>query len=265
MRRGFAIAAALACATCNAAAGSQPYRVERDLAYAEHERNRGDLYLPEDRGPRAGVLVIHGGSWARGNRGRMKRWSERLAAEGYAAFNIDYRLAPEHAHPAQIEDVRAAFAWLQERGQTLGLDPERLAATGYSAGGHLALLLALEESAATRPAAVAAGAAPTDLLAYPDNPVLRAFLGAGQQQRALYRSASPLHHVSPDDPPVLLFHGVIDSVVSVEHSRRLHASLVESGVASELFEQPLTGHMTTYVFDREAFEKSLAFFEAQLN
>ena len=248
------------------AAASEPssFSVEKGLAYGSATRQRGDLYRPDAGGLRPAVLVIHGGSWTRGSRTRMKNWAERFAGAGYVVFNIDYRLAPESTHPAQRDDARAAFEWLRNRAGRLSVDPDRIGAMGYSSGGHLALLLALEDDAGPRPAAVASGAAPTDLLAYPDNPVLRGFLGTGPERREVWVSASPLEHAGAGDPPVLLFHGALDSVVGIDHSRRLHARLEKHGVTTELVEQPFTGHMTAYVFDRSAFESALAFFEAHL-
>lgn len=258
---------ALTLALGSPAAGSEPrpFSVEKGVAYGSAARQRGDLYRPRAEGLRPAVLVIHGGSWTRGSRARMERWAERFAEAGYVVFNIDYRLAPESTFPAQRDDAHAAFEWLRSRAGRLGVDPDRIGAMGYSSGGHLALLLALEDGAGPRPAAVASGAAPTDLLAFPDNPILRGFLGAGPERRELWQRASPLAHAGPGDPPVLLFHGALDTVVGIDHSRRLQARLEESGVPAELVEQAFTGHMTAYVFDRSAFESALAFFETHLH
>ena len=78
------------------------------------------------------------------------------------------------------------------------------------------------------------------------------------------RSASPLEHVSAGDPPVLLYHGKADSVVDIEHSRRLHSRLDASGVTVRLIERRFLGHMTGYVFDGAAMSAVLDFFAEQM-
>lgn len=254
---------ALACAS---SAETVAFTVERDVAYAAgaDARQRGDLFRPAGEGPHPALLVIHGGSWTRGSRARMEPVAERFAAAGYVVFNVDYRLAPEHTHPAQIDDVRAAFAWLRDHAGAYGVDPARIAALGYSSGGHLALLLGLEDAAA-RPAAVIGGAAPSDLRVWPRSPLIRNLLGGSPDERPeAWQGASPITHVSADDPPVLLYHGTLDNVVDVEHSRRLHERLQAEGVSSRLVEQKWAGHATAFVFDEGSLEAALVFLDESL-
>src|SRR5206468_4942909 len=129
--------------------------------------------------------------------------------------NVDYRLAPQFHYPTQLDDVRAAFGWLHAHASSLGVDPQRIAVMGYSAGAHLALLLGLvDPSDGVRPRAVVAGAAPSDLTAYPNSPVIAALIGgSGVDLPDAYADASPISHVSPGDPPVLLYHGRLDAMV----------------------------------------------------
>src|SRR5687767_13735283 len=83
----------------------------------------GDLYRPRRAGPSPAVLIVHGGSWQRGSRSEMTRFAHRFAEAGYVVFNVDYRLAPQHHHPAQRDDVRAAFGWLHAHAGPLRVDP----------------------------------------------------------------------------------------------------------------------------------------------
>jgi len=181
-------------------------------------------------------------------------------------FNVDYRLAPEHRYPAQLDDVRAAYGYLHAHARSLGVDPERIAVMGYSAGAHLALMLGLADARdGLRPAAVIAGAAPSDFTAYPDSPVLAALIGgSGRQLPDAYAKASPISHVSRDDPPVMLYHGAVDWIVDVAQSRRLLAKLHEEGVHAELFEVPWSGHGTAYLFDGEPFRAALEFLAEEM-
>jgi acetyl esterase/lipase len=250
---------------CVSSPGAHDYSVERDLAYGDAPLQVGDLYRPAGAGPHPAVLLIHGGAWVRGDRANMRKFAERFAAAGFVAWNLEYRLAPDATWPAQLDDVRAALAWLRARAREIDVDPERIAAMGYSAGGHLALLLALAEGDGPRLAVVASGAGPTDLLAYPHSPLIAKLMGGDADALPdAWEDASPISHVSPGDPPVFLYHGALDRVVGIEQSRRLLARLREAGVPSELYEEPWSGHSTAYLLDRDAFARVLGFFEARL-
>jgi acetyl esterase/lipase len=261
---------ALALAACAGSREGPCYSVTEAVRYASapaaNDPRVGDFYRPDGAGPFPAVLVIHGGSWQRGSRSEMARFARRLVQAGYAVYNIDYRLAPEHRYPAQLEDVRAAFAWLHGRARSLSVDPDRIAVMGYSAGAHLALLLGLADSGgAPRPRAVVAGGAPSDLTAYPNSPTLAALIGdSGTALPDVYAEASPISHVSPGDPPVLLYHGALDLIVDVEQSRRLQAKLREAGVHAELLEEPWSGHGTAFLLDSDAFRAALAFLAEQM-
>lgn len=114
--------------------------------YAEVEGTtlRLDAYLPPRgiAGNGAGVIVVHGGSWNAGVRNDFPRWNRWLAEQGYAVFDIDYRLAPQPNLRTATGDVKCAVRWVKRRAADFGIDPERVALLGRSAGGHLALLAA---------------------------------------------------------------------------------------------------------------------------
>lgn len=255
------VAALSACAT----SGAHTYQITPGLSYADNPDSKqvGDLYVPEGTGPWPAVLVVHGGGWIRGERADMNKFARRLAESGYAAYNIGYRLAPDDRFPAQLDDLRAALRWLHTQADTHHLDPERIAVMGYSAGAHLALMLGLDPDGDTpRVRAVVAGAGPTDLRVYPDSPFIKALIGGTPDQFAAeYAAASPITYVTPDDPPVMLYHGKLDSLVEVEQSQRLHQALTEAGVRSELVTPPLSGHITTFLFDGDTFARALQFLD----
>ena len=68
-------------------------------------------------------------------------YAKRLARRGYSCFAIDYRLAPKHKSPAQIDDCRDAVRWIRQHASRYKTDPGRIGAIGYSAGGHLVAML----------------------------------------------------------------------------------------------------------------------------
>jgi acetyl esterase/lipase len=181
---------------------------------------------------------------------------ERVAQAGIAVASIDYRLSGEAVWPAQLHDAKAAVRWLRARADELGIDPDRIAAWGESAGGHLAELLGLTIDDAelegdvgiTGPSsavsAVVAWYAPsdvaavaTDLGADPADPSTRESQLLGAPPRTvpeLAAQASPVTHVSSDAPPFLLLHGLDDRFVPCVQSDRLYALLEAAGVDVEL-------------------------------
>src|ERR1035441_10372570 len=100
------------------------------------------------------VLFIHGGSWMMGDKREQGRpMLHEFVRRGWIAVSCNYRLAPRHPWPAQIEDVTRALGWVKKNIATHGGAPERVVVSGGSAGGHLAALMALSAKAATlRPA-----------------------------------------------------------------------------------------------------------------
>jgi acetyl esterase/lipase len=224
-----------------------------------------DLWLPpEDAGPSPVVLFLHGGGWRVGSRstvgpmyaGQDPTPFERMAQAGIAVASADYRFSGEAVWPAQLHDAKAAVRWLRARTDELGIDPERIAAWGESAGGHLASLLGLTggdpalegDVGVTGPSsevvAVAAWYAPSDLVGFVDDTggdpadatTREALLlgGTAVSRPEVAAQASPVCHVSPTAPPFLLAHGLADGVVPRAQSERLYDALVEAGVEAEL-------------------------------
>lgn len=103
-----------------------------------------DLYLPADKTNFPVLFFVHGGAWRSGDRSSYVALGNRFAKLGIGVVIPSYRLAPANLHPAQIEDVAAAFAWTVQHISAYGGDPARIYAAGHSAGGHLVSLLALD-------------------------------------------------------------------------------------------------------------------------
>lgn len=205
-----------------------------------------DVYVPEKPAP--GVLVVHGGSWARGSRKDFRALNAYLRQQGYFVASLDYRLAPAHPYPAACDDLDRAYDYVVAHAQELRVDHQRLAWLGRSAGAHLALLQAYNR----RPSrCVIAYYPPTDLLwsyEHPSNPrvldspaALRDFLGS-TPPAPVYQEASPLLTVGSGAPPTLLLHGERDDLVYVEQSRRLERRLSELGVPCYALYLPWANH-----------------------
>lgn len=144
---------------------SQPdmaFEVQEGIEFAVHDgvSLKGNLYRPRSAGPCPVVIGIHGGGWQTGEASRYRYWGEWLAARGYALFAVTYRLsAPgRKTFPECFHDARAAVQFVRSNAAALGVDGQRIALMGDSAGGHLASMVAL------------AGDRPEFAGAYPDDP-----------------------------------------------------------------------------------------------
>jgi acetyl esterase/lipase len=241
------------------AARARAVEVESDIEYA---RPGGvslklDAYLPAGEGPFPGVLVVHGGGWRSGSKRQLAVQAWAMARAGLACFAIDYRLAPEHKWPAQIEDVRAALAWLKAHAAERHVDPAALGAYGYSAGGHLVALLATDVGAVQ---AVVAGGAPCDFSDFPGLGGLPYLFGGSREDLPdVYRDASPALHVTGKEPPILFFHGGADLLVPNEQPRRMIEALRKAGRDAELYEISWAGHLAAAAHPG-ALQRATAFF-----
>jgi acetyl esterase/lipase len=245
-----------------------------DLTYATvgGEPLQLDLAAPKAGGPHPAVVCLHGGAWRVGSRKHLSQphpWADVgvpgkslldvLAAHGFVAVSVSYRLAPKDKFPAQLRDARTAVRYLRANAKSLDVDPDRIAALGVSAGGHLAALVGTvdEEPLAagdpypgrsSRVSCVVDFFGPADLTLYAATPgVERIFFrpllgGLSKDQPDLYRKASPIEHVTADDPPFLIVHGTADLLVPIIHSERLHKKLTEAGVKSEFLAVKGEGH-----------------------
>ena len=204
-----------------------------------------DLYLPASRGEtepfrlRPVLIAIHGGSWYGGSkvnyRSDPRNTVIRLAHQGIVVVAIDYRLARAGAPtwPAVLDDVREAVRWVRRQAAVLHVDPATIVVMGQSAGAHLAALAAMTpdqpgpDGVSARIQGVVSFYGPTDLnelvnFRHLNRDPVRTFLGDSAptfNRRA--SEASPLNHVSSDDPPMLLIHGTDDLWVPPEQSIRM--------------------------------------------
>lgn len=246
------------------------YTVQRDVVYTPQgwpEALKADVYLPSGAGAKPAVLLIHGGGWAAPDRReQMASIAERVAKRGYVVVNATYRFAPATIYPAPVADLREALKWMRANAVQYQIKPDQIAAMGYSAGGHLAAQLGvLDGPAEVRVQAVVDGAGPTDLRKYKGGKLVPQFLGGTQSQvPKQFAEASPVTHVSKDDPPVFLYHGTWDTLVPDDHSGDFKAALDAAGVHAEWFKIIGRGHITAFFMDGPAIEAALGFLDRTL-
>lgn len=233
---------------------------EEGIEFANPDNQHLQLNLARPKqaeGKLPAVLCIHGGGFRAGDRKGYDGLCKRLAERGYVAATVTYRLAPKYQFPAAVYDVKAAVRWLRANADKYQIDPERIAALGGSAGGHLAQFLGVTGDVKQFEGdSVAAGSGnpgpssrvvcvvnyygPSDFTkSYGKSvdaaEVLPLFLGGDlEHARHQHIVASPLNWVTPDAAPTILLHGTADQYVNYEQAVWMRDRLQAAGVEVQL-------------------------------
>lgn len=257
-----------------------------DITFAEPagETLRLNLARPAgtDRGPFPAVVCIHGGGFSGGTRADYDDLCRRFARRGYVAITIDYRLSPKHKWPAHIHDCKAAIRWLRAHAKEYAVDPERIAAMGSSAGGHLAQFLAVtndvrefdgDHTHLDQPSRVSCVAAWSQASDFTREygvwkgaaDAFRAFLGSEltAETRRTHVRASPLFWVTPNAAPSLIIHGTKDHEVLFLQSVWIYEKLRSAEVDVELLPIEGGGHGLAGPHQDQAEQGMFRFFDRQ--
>lgn len=258
-----------------------------DLTYARYgdRELQLDLFRPKYvTKPLPAIVCIHGGGWQSGNRLNHGHLAKALAARGFVAVSISYRLSGEATFPAQIHDAKAAVRWLRANAKQWGIDPDAIGATGLSAGGNLTALLATsggvdslegEGGNANFSSAIQAAApmgAQSDFTSERNREISKTadiwqkFLGGSQEDvPETYQLASPRSHLDAKDPPTIFITGEFDDAST--HADEFRRDCMALGISSELFVIPGAPHpfLTKQSFFDIAIDRLDAFFSLHLN
>ncbi len=248
--------AVLACAvSCQRVDGVEP---KTTVLIGQHKL-AVDIYEPQGgkRSARPAVLMVHGGGWAAGDRSELSTLAHMAAQQGVVALSMDYRLTSEGAYwPAQADDVATVLKWMRGHAGDIGIDGQRVALLGGSAGGHLAAWVARDPDPKKRPNRLIVLWGPWDIVQLPEGgpdwvrPTVAKLLD-GQPPHA----ASPLHHLVRGMPPTLIVHGTDDEIVPIDQSRRACALLRKIGNDCTLVELPGQAHAPE---DSKQIQRTLA-------
>ncbi len=209
----------------NATVASHGVSVTQDVAYAEGPRRRLDIYRPFGAGKAPMIVFLYGGSWRTGSKEMYRFVALPLAARGAVVVVPDYRLYPEVAFPAFLDDNARAVAWAAAHATELGGDPSRVFLVGHSAGAYNAAMLGLDPRLLAaagydrrRLAGVVGLAGPYDFLPITGDDIKPVFATVGDGPLS-----QPISYVDGRNPPMLLLAGDADTTVNPRNTFALAA------------------------------------------
>lgn len=235
-----------------------------------------DVFAPKKNANGRGLILMVSGGW-------VSTWMPPQQAmplfhpfleAGYTVITVRHGSSPKYLIPEITEDVRKGLEHITANSKDYGIDPFKLGVFGFSAGGHLSLMLGTttnqnpaekEGKPSPHVAAVAAIFPPTDLVPYvdPKNPLREQFpaLKFDVDKADLY---SPLKQVSTDDAPTLLVHGDKDELVPIWHSEKIHEAFEQSKVPSRLVVIEGAAHGFNQEGNQRMFQAMLEWFNEHL-
>lgn len=255
-----------------------------DITFAKvgDEELKLNLAMPTGKGPFPLVVCIHGGGWRAGNRKDLNMLTKKLAENGFVAATVSYRLSDKAQFPAQIHDCKAALRFLRAHAKKYKINPNKVGAIGFSAGGHLVSLMGTADKSnglegngghpdqSSRVQAVVSFFGPTDFITKSWNEQVEGYFfvpffgGKYEAKKDLYAKASPLKYVTKDDPPFLFFHGNKDQLVGLHHSEKMTKALNKLNVPAELVVMEGEAHGWGGQKLLQTIDQSIQFFQEKL-
>lgn len=252
-----------------------PYKAIEDVVYGQKE-GMGltlDVLKPEKNGNGRGIIAVSSGGWKSNKSNlpeevaefRRDHWAMGLLHGGFTVFVVRHGNGPRFYVPEMIEDIRRSVRFVRMKAKDYGIDPNWIGITSGSSGGHLALMVGVTgddgnpqskdpvERVSSRVQAIVAWFAPADMInwgATDGYKMIEAgrpgffgnIFGKVTNLPEQLKAISPIYHVTPEDPPLLLIHGDQDKTVPVQQSEIMKAKYEEVGLKVKLIVQPGGGH-----------------------
>jgi len=216
------------------------------------------IFEPADHSPddaRPSIVFFFGGGWNGGTPGQFRPQAEYLAERGMVAIAVDYRVKSRQGTPARVavSDAKAAIRWARTHADRLGIDPDRIAAGGGSAGGHLAAATATLPGHDDSKSTAAVSCVPNALVLFNPALITAPYSGQSEFEEQKYEklerrlgakpeSMSPYHHVRPGLPPTIIFHGENDKTVPFHQAELFCDAMTAAANRCELVGYPGEGH-----------------------
>ena len=193
---------------------------------------------------RPAIVFFYGGGWSRGTPAQFLNQAKYLASRGMVAMAADYRVLSRHQTKPNIavQDAKAAIRWVRTNADRLGVDPDRIAASGSSTGGHLAAATAMLPAHDDPTGDQSISALPNALVLFNPAVILAPIPGrfetrewpSAESRGAPLESMSPYHHVKAGQPPTIIFHGKADATVPYEYVELFTEAMTTVGNRCEL-------------------------------
>ncbi|MEJ7737292.1 MAG: alpha/beta hydrolase [Chitinophagaceae bacterium] len=268
-----------ACANLsNPSISDLPAATYLNVSYGADPKQLLDVHLPAQRTAAVTkvMFLIHGGGWSGGDKSEFYAYIDSLKKHlpGFAFINVNYRLAnfSNNKFPAQEIDVKAAIGFVMDKQEEYNIS-RKVVLLGTSAGAHLALLQGYKNTEPVQAQAVISFFGPTDIVDIYKNPpnpqvpfLLQILMGGTPAEKPdNYLQASPVHFVTPQTCPTLLFQGGRDALVNPRQANLLKDKLQKAGVPNELIIYPHEGHGWRGMNLGDSFTKLKRFLEEHVN
>lgn len=224
--------------------------IRRDIAYGAHPRHRLDVYVPPGAEDAPVVIFAHGGSFYRFNKEVHALVGTAFRQRGFVAVLPNYRLHPEIAYPAFVDDLASVVHWVQANIAQHGGDPARIVLVGHSAGGIMASLLALDgERYGLAPGALRGLVSLSALYDYEHpaymTPLWLTIMGGGESFHGPAQPLAALRRAGDivrSTPPLLVIHGKNDHLIPLTNARRFVQAAEAAGLDVRFVARPRTDH-----------------------
>jgi acetyl esterase len=232
------------------------------------------IFRPEKREPAPAIVFFFGGGWQSGTPQQFEDQCRQLAKRGMVAITADYRVASRHqVKPVQcVADARSAIRWVRAHSEELGIDPNRIAAAGGSAGGHLAACTAFVDSLDEKGEDSQISAVPNALVLFNPALVLAPIEGyelegfgtrvPAERMGTKPIDISPVHHITDNAPPTIIFHGREDTTVPYASAEAFVKKMKMLGNQCELkgYDKQKHGFFNSGEFKKQTLAETDKFF-----
>lgn len=263
----------IALCSCASYMGEQEYKTVEKVFYTKNKmiRQSGTLLIPHqprlDKDKKTPIIyVVHGGGWYSRSHEDTMSIAESFASHGYIVFNINYRLAPEHKHPTQANDLALAVNFLPNYlKDNYKIDAGSYGLWGYSSGAHTVSYFSLKtakDQNMVLPKVIAAGGAPFDLTWYQKSPIIIKLIGTYRDESLeKYFEASPTEWLKGEIPAFYIYHAKKDNLVEYAQAASFEAKLKRLNIPTKFYAIDWWGHSGAFLYSDKAIEVGIKYFD----